>query len=132
MLAHIRNGALIRTFSGSKGWFQLEGGGWVSPPVEGFVDGNDKIVPVVEETTGVPVSATTKTTVTRTVEADRYLIAQHTVEKTTEELATEKTALVLSQADQVLGKALFKLMNDTHPNAPFTKQQFINWLEANA
>ena len=48
-LAHIRNGQIIKQFPLGRGWVTLEDGRKVSPPVAGFVDGNDKIVPMVEE-----------------------------------------------------------------------------------
>ena len=50
MLAHIRNGALIKTYSDEKGWVDLEDGQRASPPVAGFVSGPDKVVPVVSQT----------------------------------------------------------------------------------
>jgi len=49
-LAHIRSGAIIKRFSEERGWMTLEDGRQVSPPVEGFTDGNDAVVPIVEET----------------------------------------------------------------------------------
>lgn len=46
MIAHIRNGEIVRTYIGEKGRVPLENGDTVSPPVAGYVNGNDRIVPV--------------------------------------------------------------------------------------
>jgi hypothetical protein len=43
-LAHVRNGEVIRRYSGAKGWVDLADGRKVSPPVLGFKDGPDEIV----------------------------------------------------------------------------------------
>ena len=50
MLAHIRNKTLIKTYPDEKGWVDLNSGQRASPPVAGFVDGPDKVVPVIERT----------------------------------------------------------------------------------
>lgn len=50
MLAHIRNSTLIRIYDNGKGRVILENGDTVSPPIIGYVNGNDKIVSYTEET----------------------------------------------------------------------------------
>ena len=73
MIAHIRNGEIIRKYRDSAGRVTLENGDTVSPPVAGYVNGNDMIVPVVDVT--IDKSKTTQTTqaTVETVEADRVL-----------------------------------------------------------
>jgi len=75
MLAHIRDDHIIQRYATDKGWAILEDGRKVSPPVAGFVDGNDRIVPMVEETNDT--STGTVPTVSKTsdwvVEADRVV-----------------------------------------------------------
>jgi hypothetical protein len=73
MLAHIKHGQVIRTYHEGKGRVTLENGDTVSPPVAGYINGNDRIVPVVEVT--VDNSTTTKTNqaTVETVEDERVL-----------------------------------------------------------
>ena len=50
----------------------------------------------------------------------------------TAELDAEKDALVLSQADQALGKVLFEVVNDVRVlkgQGTITRQQFLNYLK---
>jgi len=50
MLAHVRNGQVITTYPVADGWVILANGDRVSPPVAGYVRGNDKILNVeIEE-----------------------------------------------------------------------------------
>lgn len=72
-LAHIRNGAIIRTYGSSQGWMTLEDGRQVSPPVEGFVDGADRVVPIVDETVDNSTGADVVRERTETIEATRVL-----------------------------------------------------------
>lgn len=65
MLAHVRNGELIRTFQGNIGRVECENGDVVTPPVVGYVNGSDLIVPYVTVT--VDNSTTNYTDQTRTV-----------------------------------------------------------------
>jgi hypothetical protein len=73
MLAHIRSGEITGKYSDGKGRVTLENGDTVSPPVAGYINGNDRVVPVVEVT--VDNSTTTRTTraTVETVEAERVL-----------------------------------------------------------
>jgi|TARA_R110000744_G_scaffold87264_1_gene170483 hypothetical protein len=65
VLAHVRNGELIRTFQGNIGRVECENGDVVTPPVVGYVNGSDLIVPYVTVT--VDNSTTNYTDQTRTV-----------------------------------------------------------------
>ena len=131
-LAQIRNGEIIKRFAAEKGWFQLEDGRWASPPVAGFTSGNDKIVPVVEETNDTSTTDAKASSQTQTVEAERVLIVRTIRDRTAEEIETEKDVLILSEADQVLGKVIFQLVNDVRQlrsQQPVTKAQFLTYLK---
>jgi hypothetical protein len=65
VLAHVRNGELIRTFQGNIGRVECENGDVVTPPVVGYVNGSDLIVPYVTVT--VDNSTTNHTDQTQTV-----------------------------------------------------------------
>ena len=73
MLAHIRNGTLIKTYPTEKGWVDLADGQRAAPPVAGFVSGEDKVVPYVEETVDNSTTAKTTRSVETIVEADRVV-----------------------------------------------------------
>lgn len=73
MLAHIRNGQIIQRYASERGWITLEDGSKASPPLAGYVNGNDRIVPVVEETIDNSTTPRTRRTTTEAVEADRVL-----------------------------------------------------------
>ena len=131
-LAQIRNGEIIKRFGSDRGWFQLEDGRWCSPPVAGFTDGNDKIVPIEEVTEDTSTGSEKVSQFTQTVEADRVLIATTIRDKTEQELESSKDVLVLDQADQVLGRVVFMLVNDIRElkgQQPVTKQQFLAYLK---
>jgi hypothetical protein len=72
-LAHIRSGEIIRVYPDSNGRVLLKNGGTVSPPVAGYVNGNDRIVPVIEVTVDNSTSTQTTLATVDTVEADRLL-----------------------------------------------------------
>ena len=113
-LAHIRNGAIVKRFNEGKGWFQLEGGEWVSPPVSGFTNGNDKIVPIVEETTGVAPSPDTVRTRTETVEADRVYVETNYRAMTAQEITDRDEAAKDGEANS-LQSVLLKVITN-HEN----------------
>jgi hypothetical protein len=73
MLAHIRNGETIGRYHNGKGRVTLENGGTVSPPVAGYINGNDRIVPVVDVTVDNSTTTRTNRATVETVEADRVL-----------------------------------------------------------
>jgi hypothetical protein len=73
MLAHIRSGKVTRKYNDGKGRVTLENGDTVSPPIAGYINGNDRIVPIVEETVDNSTTARTKRATVETVEPDRVL-----------------------------------------------------------
>lgn len=91
-LAHIRSGAIVRRFNEAKGWITLEDGRMASPPVAGFVDGNDKIVVVEAETTDTSTGPDRVVSHTTTVEADRVLDATVIRDMTAQEISNRNTA----------------------------------------
>jgi hypothetical protein len=73
ILAHIRSGQIIRKYTDGKGRVTLENGDTVSPPVVGYISGNDRIVEVVEQTVDNSTGPNVSRAVVETVEADRVL-----------------------------------------------------------
>ena len=73
MIAHIRGGEIIRTYSEAKGRVDLENGDTVSPPKAGYVNGNDRIVPVVVVTVDNSTGGGARQATIETIEADRVL-----------------------------------------------------------
>lgn len=72
-LAHIRNGQIVQTYSSEKGWVTLASGDRVSPVIEGYTNGADTVVPVVEETVDNSTGSATQRTREDVVEADRVV-----------------------------------------------------------
>jgi hypothetical protein len=72
MIAHTRSGKIIRKYN-ETGRVTLENGDTVSPPVAGYINGNDRIVPVVEVTVDNSTTTRTNQATVETVEADRVL-----------------------------------------------------------
>lgn len=109
--AHIRSGAVVKKFNSEKGWIKLEGGGQASPVVIGFVDGNDKVVPVTEvlnDTSTIPQTITTRV---EEVLADSVTITKTIRDKTQQEIDDTETERLfnLNQAfdDDPLIKAVY-------------------------
>ena len=92
--SHIRNGVRLATFSSEKGRVQLENGGFVSPLVIGYVNGNDKIVEVVRETQDTSTGPDIVTTRTETVEANRVHILTEIRDMTAQEISDRRDAIV--------------------------------------
>lgn len=87
--AHIRNGALIGTYNGERGTIPLEGGGSASPVVLGYVNGNDKVVPIVVQNVDNSTGPDTKTSRVTDVQADQVVITITKSDMTPAELAAE-------------------------------------------
>lgn len=130
-LAHIRSGAIIQRFSGEKGWLTLEDGRKVSPPVEGFTDGNDAVVPIVEETVDTSTGPNTTATTEEIVEASRVLRRRMIRDLTQAEIDAARNSALDRLVDEVQWKAIFKLLNIVRANngqQPVTVAQFKAWI----
>lgn len=73
MLAHVRNGQIVTTYPTAEGWVALENGKKASPPVSGYVNGNDKVLPVEDETVDNATSSVTTSTIEWIVESNRVI-----------------------------------------------------------
>lgn len=101
-LAHIRSGVLIKRFETESGWMELEDGRRVSPPVDGFVDGNDRIVPVVEETVDNSTGPDTATSRETIIEAAQVVVRRTIRDLTAEEIDGRKEAQISRLQDVFL------------------------------
>lgn len=72
-LAHVRNGQIITTYPTAEGWVTLGNGKKVSPPVSGYVNGNDKVLPVEDETVDNSTSSATVSAVEWIIESARVV-----------------------------------------------------------
>lgn len=108
MLAHIRNNEIIKRYPSEKGWIILENGDKTSPPVAGYINGNDKIVPFEEVTIDNSTTSRTKSSVVETVEANRVLRTKTIVDDpvTTDEINIERDRRIndLKQVSLTSGK----------------------------
>ncbi|MDP2346714.1 MAG: hypothetical protein Q8N34_03200 [Gammaproteobacteria bacterium] len=94
ILAHVRNGVIVKYFDKPAGWVVLESGQKVSPPVAGYVNGNDKILPVIDETvdTSTGVNTTSSSSV---VVKDATVSNVRTIrDMTTQEIAATQAQVV--------------------------------------
>jgi len=141
MLAHIQNGTLIRTYNEGKGRVTLADGDTVSPPVAGYINGPDKIVPIVEETQDTSTGPDTVTERSETVEADRVFRLTTIRDMTQAEIDTrnaQRETRELSQSDRygiirALARATFEQENRlrTLEGRPtITAQQFRDWIKS--
>ncbi len=73
MLAHIRDGEIVRRYMENKGWVDLANGQRVSPPVAGYSNGVDSVVLVVDETVDNSTHSATVAHTEFVVEADRVV-----------------------------------------------------------
>jgi hypothetical protein len=141
MLAHTRGGAIIRKYTEAKGRAILENGNTVSPPEAGYVNGNDRIVPVVEVTVDNSTGADTTRTAVETVEADRVLRTVTIADTTAEAIAEREARRIAevketfdstSQAAFVLLKISFLQENRIRTlegKQPITAAQFRSWVD---
>lgn len=115
MLAHIRNGTLIKTYPDEKGWVDLEDGQRASPPVAGFVDGPDKVVPVIERT--IDNSTQSNTTQSRwTLVEESQVVMGTTISDLPDadlsQRVRQKRDDLLAQSDWVVTKAVEQNASD--------------------
>jgi hypothetical protein len=73
MIAHIRGGKVIARYKENTGHVLLENGKLASPAVAGYVNGNDKVVHIVEETVDTSTTTHTQRPSVETVEDTRVL-----------------------------------------------------------
>jgi len=76
MLAHIRNGKVVGRYSSERGRIILENGDTVSPVIEGYENGNDKVVRIDEVSVDNSTGPNTKEEQSERVEADRVVITR--------------------------------------------------------
>jgi hypothetical protein len=136
MIAHIRNGEIVRQYSSEKGWVELEDGSRMSPPVIGTY-GNDKIVPVVEETKDTSTGSDIVTTDSGyQVEADRVYRLVTIRDMTLQEIADRDAALrekAINQIDRedalkAVARAIWHVHNGSVPTQVNTPAKFRQWL----
>jgi hypothetical protein len=127
MIAHIKNGETIRKYHDSKGRVTLENGDTVSPPVAGYINGNDRIVPVVEVT--VDNSTTTRTTraIVETVESDRVLRTVTITDMSIEDIRAEMSCTKM-QGVLTLGEANWSkvISYRDYPETTLIEREIIN------
>lgn len=139
-IAHIRNGAVIKRFGAEIGWITLEDGRKTSPPVVGFVDGNDKVVVVVDEVQDTSTGGQTVKTVGEwQVEADRVYRLTTIRDKTQEEIDAQIEAnkdaasesLDISPELKALATAIYLMgKGNTSPQVFTNPTNFKTWLRS--
>jgi hypothetical protein len=106
-IAHIRSGKIIRKYNNATGRVTLENGDTVSPPVAGYINGNDRIVPVIEVMYDNSTTTYTHQATVETVEADRVLRAVTISDMAIEDIRATlnlEVNLVYSEAMKPLSK----------------------------
>lgn len=74
MLAHVRDGHVIRVYRAPEGWVTLADGQKVSPPVAGYVNGPDRIVEAAEEVVDESTTALTVRAQETLIDRDRVIL----------------------------------------------------------
>ena len=130
MLAHIKDGQVIRTYHDGKGRVTFENGSTVSPPAAGTY-GDEQLVPVVEVT--IDNSTTTRTTSASvdTVEADRVIRTVTISDMAIEDIRAGKSCTKM-QGVLTLGEANWsKVMDFYTTDATWVQKAIIdsaaNW-----
>ena len=133
MIAHIRDGEIVGKHHNGKGRITLESGDTVSPPVEGYINGNDQIVPVVEVTVDNSQTQRTMRTSVEVVEDSRVLrtvtISDVPIEEIRVGTSIDKGAFCLGlislgiiEADEAISAA--------RGNWPASMDTFLSYLSA--
>lgn len=124
-LAHIRSGSVVRKYIGSSGRVSLENGDTVSPPVAGYINGNDRIVGVVVVTVDNSTTALTEKTVVEVVEDSRVLRTVTISDVTIEVIRAGMTCTPL-QGKLALGEALWGKVMAYRDTASWAEQMVID------
>lgn len=137
---HVRNGQVIARYNGEKGWLKLENGKKASPVVIGFVDGNDKVIPIVDDkidnSTGSDVVAEVTTDWTIQTKPDRYYRLRTIRDKTATEITNEAEEVknqlqkYLTEEPQIkpVYDCLYRLAKGNVP-VPDDKKSFNVWFK---
>lgn len=143
MLAHVRNGELIRLFRPDpndvyRGILSLENGGTASPPQEGYVNGNDKVLPVVEETSDSSTGPDKhRTDSGYQVETDRVYRLITVRDMTQQELDDRELERATNASTQDIARLFKKVMAGQFQlvkaanGGSLTLNQYKNWLNSN-
>lgn len=91
-VAHIRRGELLRQYPNEQGRVVCENGDIASPPQVGYVNGDDRVVPVEEVTNDFSTGPNIVKSRTVSVEKDRVLIEITVRDRTPEEAASRDGA----------------------------------------
>lgn len=137
---HVRNGVILGRYSGETGWIELENGSKVSPIIIGFVDGNDKVLPVREVVNNTGSGKYVKTQVVEEVLADEVVITTTITTMTPQEIdettGTEASAISLDpygKLHKLELAGLFWIVNDIrtrHSQPAITVGQFLTNLDS--
>lgn len=142
-LAHIRDGQIVRRYSGDppKGWVEWLDGSKTSPPGAGLSNGAEKVVLIERVTNDTSTTEFTVSATTELIEANRVLVTTDIRDKTQEELDAEGAirrekelarVLSLNSLDRAQFELIFELANRVRAlegGQPYTKQQFISHVE---
>ena len=141
MLAHIRNGEIIQEYPNDNGWVTLENGDKMSPPIEGYINGNDKIVPVTVALIDLSITTNKKYTTTVTVNADSVSKVTKAVDMTQAEIDAETNQKIINAMSDIqsaesalkaLAEGLFIAYNEARTaggKATIDKTTYYNWLK---
>jgi len=142
--AHIRNGQIIRKYTGEKGKVILEDGNIAMPVVLGYTNGNDKVVPYEvltnDTSTGVDVVRTDTGDIVapdNTGVARIITIRDKTQAELDAEIEAQKESAMdaleeSNSRDKALAQAIFRLANDVRAlegKQPITPTQFRAYLK---
>jgi hypothetical protein len=130
MIAHIKDGKVIRTYHDGKGRVTFGDGNTVSPPASG-VYGDEQLSPVVEVTVDNSTTTRTNRATVETVEAGRVLRTVTITDMSIEDVRAEMSCTKM-QGVLTLGEANWsKVMNFYTTDATWVQKAIIdsaaNW-----
>jgi len=118
---HIRNGQIIRKYTGEKGKVLLEDGNIAMPIILGYTNGNDAIVPYVTLANDTSTGTDTVTTKDVVIGTDEVTETTTIRDKTPAEIADDVEAVQQSELNgldrqnsiiKAFGSVIFQLTND--------------------